>query len=101
VADQLALPLDAAPPGTWRQRGSSSLHRLFRAHFTELVARYEDEFSKRLGKFRLERITNAVERFVGRGDYPLSGSGVPSRRESWSGVARIQCTNPRAAAAQR
>jgi len=81
VADQLALPLDATPPGSYHQRGASSLQRLFRAHFTELVTRYEDEFAKRLGKFRLERITKAVERFIGCGDY---------RR----GVARIQCTNP-------
>ena len=63
VAVQLALSLDATPPGTYRQRGISSLQRLFRAHFAELVARYEAEFSKRLGKFRLGRITKAVERF--------------------------------------
>ena len=60
----------------------SSLQRLFRAHFAKLVARDEDEFAKRLGKFRLERITKAVERFLACGDY---------RR----GVARIKCTNPR------
>ena len=81
VADQLALPLDATPPGSYRQRGVSSLQRLFRAHFAKLVARYKDEFAKRLGKFRLERITKAVERFLACGDY---------RR----GVARIKCTNP-------
>jgi hypothetical protein len=46
VADQLALSLDATPPGTYRQRGISSLQRLFRAHFSELVARYEAEFAK-------------------------------------------------------
>ena len=81
VADQLALPLDATPPGSYRQRGASSLQRLFRAHFTELVTRYEDEFAKRLGKFRLERITKAVERFLDCGDYN-------------KGVACIRCTNP-------
>ena len=82
VADQLALSLDATPPGTYRQRGVSSLQRLFRAHFAQLVARYEDEFAKRLGKFRLERITKCrVERFLACGDY---------RR----GIARIKCTNP-------
>ena len=81
MADQLALPLDATPPGTYRQRGTSSLQRLFRAHFPELLARYESEFAKQLGKFRLERISKAVERFLACGDY---------RR----GVARIKCTNP-------
>ena len=69
MADQLALSLDATPPGTYRQRGTSSLQRLFRAHFAELTARYETEFAKRLGKFRLERITKAVERFIACGDY--------------------------------
>jgi hypothetical protein len=81
VAVQLALSLDATPPGTYRQRGTSSLQRLFRAHFPELVARYESEFAKQLGMFRLERISKAVERFLACGDY---------RR----GIARIKCTNP-------
>jgi len=93
VAGHLALSLDAMPPGTYRQRGTSSLQRLFRAHFPELVARYESEFAKQLGKFSLERISKAVEQFLPRGDYPLSGSGVPSRRESCRGIARITCTN--------
>jgi hypothetical protein len=73
--------MDATPPGTYRQRGISSLQRLFRAHFPELVARHEAEFAQRLGRFRLERITKAVERFLGCGDYS-------------KGIARIQCTNP-------
>jgi hypothetical protein len=94
VAGQLALSLDATPPGTYRQRGTSSLQRLFRAHFPELVARYDAEFAKQLGRFRLERISKAVERFLACGDYPLSGSGVFSRRESCRGIARIKCTNP-------
>jgi hypothetical protein len=81
VADQLALSLDPPPPGTCRQRGVSSLQGLFRAHFPELFARNEAEFVKRLGTFRLERITKAVERFLDCGDFK-------------KGVARIQCTNP-------
>ena len=81
VADQLALSLDATPPGTYRQRGTSSLQRLFRTHFPELLARYESEFAKQLGKFRLPRITRAVDRFLACGDYA-------------KGVARIACTNP-------
>jgi len=82
VVDQAQLLPDATPPGTYRQRGVSSLQRLFRAHFAELTARYEAEFAKRLGKFRLERITKAVERFMACGDCR-------------KGIARIQCTNPR------
>jgi hypothetical protein len=74
VAVQRALSLDATPPGTYRQRGTNSLQRLFRSHFPELVARYEPEFAKQLGKFRLERISKAAERFLACGDYPFSRS---------------------------
>jgi hypothetical protein len=63
------LPLDTTPPGTYRQRGASFLQRFFRVHFAELVALYEAEFAKRRGKFRLERISTAVERFLACGDY--------------------------------
>ncbi len=69
VADALALEPQPAPPGTYRQWGVNSLQRLFRAHLPELVARHEAEFAKRLGTFRLERITKAVERFLDCGDY--------------------------------
>ena len=77
----MSLSLDASPPGTYRQRGTSSLQKLFRAHFPDLHARYEADFAKRLGRFRLERISSAVERFLDCGDYT-------------KGIARIQCTNP-------
>jgi len=80
VADQLALSLDASP-GVYRQRGVSSLQRLFRAHFPDLLSCYDDESAARLGKVRLPRITKAVERFLDCGDYP-------------KGIARIKCTNP-------
>ena len=78
----MALSLDTTHPGTYRQRGTSSLQRLFRAHFPQLSARYEAEFARRLSKFRLERICKAVQRFIECGDYS-------------KGIARIQCTNPR------
>jgi hypothetical protein len=45
VADQLPLPLDATPPGTYRHRGRSSLQRLLRTHLPELLARYEAAFA--------------------------------------------------------
>jgi hypothetical protein len=62
-----------APPGTYRPRGTSSIQGLFRSHFTELTARYEVDYARRLGRFCLERITKAVDRFLD---------------------ARIQCSNP-------
>ena len=81
MADALALELQAAPPGTYRQRGASSLQRLFRTHFPEFAADYDAHYARRLGRFRLPRITRAVERFLECGDYT-------------KGVARIRCTNP-------
>ena len=80
MADQLALAMGATAPGTYRPRGTSSLQRLFRAHFPELLARYDPEFAVRLGKYRQQRIAKAVERFLGCGDYS-------------KGIARIKCTN--------
>jgi hypothetical protein len=80
VADQLALSLET-PPGVYRPRGVSSLQRLFRTHFPELLERYEAEFAVRLGKFRRDRIARAVERFLDCGDYS-------------KGIAQIKCTNP-------
>jgi len=61
--------MDAAAPGTCRERGTSSLQMLFRAHFPELLARYDPELAARLGKYRQQRIAKAVERFLGCGDY--------------------------------
>ena len=69
VADQLALSLEATPPGTYRQRGTSSLQRLFRNNYAAFSARYEIDYAPRLGRFRLERISTAVERFLDCGDY--------------------------------
>ncbi len=77
----MALSLDASPPGIYRQRGTNSLQKLFRAYFPDLHTRYETDFAKRLGRFRLERISSAVERFLDCGDYT-------------KGIARIQCSNP-------
>jgi hypothetical protein len=81
VADALALKPQAAPPGIYRQRGASSLQRLFRIHFPEFAAVYHTQYARRLGHSRLQRITRAVERFLECGDYT-------------KGVARIRCTNP-------
>ena len=80
VADQLALAMDATAPGTYRPRGTSSLQRLFRAHLSEILRRYDSEFAARLGKYRREHIAKAVERFLDCGDYS-------------KGIARIKCTN--------
>jgi hypothetical protein len=81
VADQSVLSLDATSPGTCRQRRVSSLQSLFRSHSPEICTRLEADFAKRLGKFRLQRISKAVGRFLQCGGCT-------------KGITRIQCTNP-------
>jgi hypothetical protein len=81
VADAFALELQAVPSGTYRQRGASSLQRLFRIHFPEFATLYQAHYARRLGRSRLQRITQAVQHFLACGDYT-------------KGVARIRCTNP-------
>jgi hypothetical protein len=46
-----------------------------------LADQYEDKHANIYGRFRIERITEVVEKFIFCGDYS-------------KGVARIQCTNP-------
>ena len=79
----MALSLDASPPGIYRQRGTSSLQRLFRTHFLDLHARYEADFAKRLGRFRLERISSAVRRFMDCGDYTKGIARIRGRGTPW------------------
>jgi len=81
VADQPALLPDTTPPGIYRPRGTSSLQRLFRLCYLQITARYETDFAKRLGRFRLKRLSSAVQRFLDCGDYT-------------KGIARIRCTKP-------
>ena len=63
MADASALELQTTAPGTYRQRGASSLQRLFRTHFPEFAAGYDAHYARRLSRSRLQRITRAVERF--------------------------------------
>ena len=54
---------------------------MFKRHFRKLADQYEAKHAVIYGRFRIERITEVVEKFVLCGDYS-------------QGVARIQCTNP-------
>jgi hypothetical protein len=58
-------PTGVAPgydaPDICRQRGRSSLQRLFQTHLPELLTRYEVEFASRLGRSRCVPIWNAKQ----------------------------------------
>jgi hypothetical protein len=81
VQAQLSLPIAPVAKRVYRPRGINDLQILFKKHFQRIVEQYESKFAVIYGRFRIERITEAVEKFILCGDY--------SR-----GVARIQCTNP-------
>ncbi len=90
-------PVSAAAdptPLAYVQRGTNILQHVFRDHFARFAVQYDSCYAKELGNFRLERISRVATRFLTCGYYPLSGSGVYSRRESGQGVARIRCVNP-------
>jgi hypothetical protein len=75
-------------------RGTNILQHVVRGHFGRFAAEYDSRYAKELGNLRLERIPRAATRFLTCGDYPLSGSGVYSRRRRCQGVARIRCADP-------
>jgi len=47
----------------------------------DFAENYDEKYAKIYGRFRIERITEVVDNFIGCGDYS-------------QGIARIQCTNP-------
>ena len=57
------------------------LQAILRAHFGGFAAIYERQYARGYGRFRLERITEAVTEFLRCGDYRF-------------GVARLKCSNP-------
>jgi hypothetical protein len=83
-----------SPRAAYAQRGTNTLQHVFRDHFASFASEYDARYAKELGNFRIERISRVATRFLTCGDYPLSGSGVYSRRGSWQGLARIRCSNP-------
>ena len=91
---QAAATPSVSPRAAYAQRDTNTLQHIFRDHFGHFAADYDARHAKELGNFRIERITRVATRFLTCGDYPLSGSGVYSRRESCQGVARIRFSNP-------
>jgi hypothetical protein len=81
VQAQLSLPIAPIAKRVYRPRGINDLQILFKKHFQRIAEQYESKYAVIYGRFRIERITEVVEKFIVCGDY--------SR-----GIARIQCTNP-------
>jgi len=81
VQAQLFLDLDLHREPTYTQRGTNTIQLIFKEHFAEFAENYDEKYAKTYGRFRIERITEVVDNFIGCGDYS-------------QGIARIQCTNP-------
>ena len=81
VEAQLSLQLSPAKKAAYRQRGISGVQHLFKKHFQRFSEQYEEKYAMAYGRFRIERITEVVEKFILCVDYS-------------QGIARIQCTNP-------
>ncbi|MBE3089023.1 MAG: transposase zinc-binding domain-containing protein [Actinobacteria bacterium] len=64
----------------YNPRGRTVLQTIFKEHFQKFFDQYEEKYSNEYGKFRIERITEVVKKFIKCGDY-------------FEGVARVRCTN--------
>ena len=71
------LSPNRAQPNTYTQRGTNVLQIIFKEHFQEFADSYEQNYASTYGRFRLERITEVVERFVSCGDYAQAGGRRP------------------------
>ena len=78
---QLSLQLAPVRKAIYQPRGNNAVQTLFKKHFQSIADQYEDKHAIIYGRFRIERITEVVEKFILCGDYS-------------QGIARIQCTNP-------
>lgn len=81
MGDQLSLQPAPVTKRVYQPRGINVLQLLFKKYFQGVTDQYEAKHSIIYGRFRIERISEVVEKFILCGDYS-------------QGVARIQCTNP-------
>jgi len=77
VQAQLSLPIAPVAKRVYRPRGINYLQILLKKYFQSIAEQYESKYVVIYGRFRIERITEVIEKFILCGDY--------SR-----GVARIQ-----------
>ena len=66
---QLSLQLAPARKTVYQARGINAVQLLFKKHFQSIADQYEDKHALIYGRFRIERITEVVEKFILCGDY--------------------------------
>ena len=68
-------------PLPYKPRERNVIQTIFEDNFDNFYKNYDEAYAQDYGIYRLERITDAVEKFTDCGDWD-------------HGIARIQCTNP-------
>ena len=66
---QLSLPIAPIAKRVYRPRGINDLQILFKKHFQSIAEHYESKYAVIYGRFRIERITEVVEKFILCGDH--------------------------------
>jgi hypothetical protein len=69
VGDQLSLPLAPVAKSVYHPRGINVLQLLFKKEFQSFADQYDDKHAIIYGRFRIQRITEVVEKFVLCGGY--------------------------------
>jgi hypothetical protein len=91
VGDQLSLQLAPVTQKTYQSRGINVLQHLFKEHFQGFAEQYEAKHAIIYGRFRIERITEVVEKFILCGDY---SQGI-ARSSTWARlIAQVQEVDP-------
>ena len=57
-------PIAPVARRVYRPRGINDLQILFKKHFRSIADQYESKYAVIYGRFRIERITEVVEKFV-------------------------------------
>ena len=78
---QSKCPHTHADPSVYIPRDRNVIYHIFHDHFYNFIDHYEDKYAQKYGAYRLDRITEVVNKFLECGDYTQA-------------LARIVCTNP-------
>jgi len=71
VYAQASLPFPRLTKAVYRPRGINAVQLLFKRYFQSIAEQYESKYAVIYGRFRIERVTKVVEKFV------LCGLGAP------------------------
>ncbi|HUU30397.1 MAG TPA: hypothetical protein VM123_21550 [archaeon] len=88
---QLSLQLTPVTKGVYQPRGINALQLLFKKHFQSIAEQYESKYAVIYGRFRIERITEVVEKFIFCG---LGAPGLLEGRRPHPAHRVKPCTNP-------